>query len=175
MGDLIYPPFGYAAVVEGAVRHLQQPSTIHKRVSNMTYGVRVFLNWTRDMPESYKQWDTYYKAYVTDKAFLVAVKKGEPVEVGGLRGLRVCVWGEALGVGGWRALQLVTDMGEQSGVSRVSDVLGTGTAQRCSTCCTQALLLLFCQSSARGSDPWQSSATHAPAPPPPDMSATTTA
>ncbi len=89
MGDLIYPPFGYAAVVEGAVRHLQQPSTIFKRVSNMTYGVRVFLNWTRDMPESYKQWDTYYKAYVTDKAFLVAVKRGEPVEVGaGSRRLR---------------------------------------------------------------------------------------
>jgi hypothetical protein len=83
MGDLIYPPYGYAAVVEGAVRHLQKPSTIFKRVSNLTYGVRVFLNWSREMPESYKQWDTYYKAYVTDKAFLVAVRKGESVEVSG--------------------------------------------------------------------------------------------
>ena len=81
MGDLLYPPYGYAAVVEGAVRHLQKPATIFKRVSTLTYGVRVFLNWSREMPESYKQWDTYYKAYVTDKAFLVAVRKGEAVEV----------------------------------------------------------------------------------------------
>jgi hypothetical protein len=41
MGQLLSPPFAYSAVVEGAVRHLQKPSTIAARVSALTYGIRV--------------------------------------------------------------------------------------------------------------------------------------
>ena len=41
MGDLLAPPFGYSAVVEGAVRYLQRPKTIVSRISTLTYGVQV--------------------------------------------------------------------------------------------------------------------------------------
>jgi hypothetical protein len=41
MGELLSPPFAYSAVVEGAVRFLQQPGAIIARVSELTYGVQV--------------------------------------------------------------------------------------------------------------------------------------
>jgi hypothetical protein len=82
MGDLIYPPYGYAAVVEGAVRHLQKPSTIFKRVSNLTYGVRCVGAWTREMPESYKQWSSRQGAHITEKAFVPVIPNGYEIKVG---------------------------------------------------------------------------------------------
>jgi hypothetical protein len=45
MGELLTPPFAYSAVVEGAVRYLQRPTTIAARVSTLTYGVQVRPGW----------------------------------------------------------------------------------------------------------------------------------
>ncbi len=83
LGDLIYPTFGYSAVVEGAVRYLLQPQTIAQRVSTLTYGFRTFTDWSPDMPdtERYRQWDEHYNKYVTDMGFLAAVRKGEAINV----------------------------------------------------------------------------------------------
>ena len=73
-------------MVEGAVRFLLQPQTIARRVSNLTYGFRVFDHWLVGMPEepAYKKWDPAAAdggCYVTDKAFKVAVRKGESINV----------------------------------------------------------------------------------------------
>ena len=50
MGELITPPFAYSAIVEGAVRFLQRPTTIAARVSSMTYGVQVREGPALDVP-----------------------------------------------------------------------------------------------------------------------------
>jgi hypothetical protein len=94
MGDLIYPPYGYAAVVEGAVRHLQKPNTIYRRVSSLTYGVRSVGAWTHEMPESYKQLGSRQGAHITDKAFVPAIAKGCEIKVGtaGSAVLHTAVW-----------------------------------------------------------------------------------
>lgn len=74
------------------MRFLLQPQTIARRVSNLTYGFRVFDSWLAGMPEdpAYKKWDPADGGhYVTDKAFKVAVRKGESINVsrpGGRRG-----------------------------------------------------------------------------------------
>ncbi len=100
LGDLVYPPFGYSAVVEGAVRFLLQPQTIARRVSNLTYGFRVYDNWVPGMPDepSFKKYDPQIGSYVTDKAFKVAVRRGDSINVSGPAGqmmgvaLSLAVW-----------------------------------------------------------------------------------
>lgn len=86
LGVPICPEFATSAVLEGAVRFLQQPWSIYQRVSTLTYGIKAFAPWTPDMPDALRQQDASRKD-VTDRGFLAFVRKGDIVQVGTL-----CRW-----------------------------------------------------------------------------------
>jgi hypothetical protein len=82
VNNLIWPPYEHAALMEGAVRHLQKPCTIHRRVSGLSYGVRVVGAWSDEMPESYKRSGSRQDgAHITDRAFVAAIRKGCEIKV----------------------------------------------------------------------------------------------